>query len=615
MNLHSLIASAALAVIGLAAPLAAQDAVTVGTVNTTTSTVDVPVYIRDVAGTPLGKDRDPSSQIQAYSIKVTYSPASAVTSATFTRSGVTAGLSPSFESAPKTSNSVSLLATFPQATSSIPLALGAPAPGTKVGNIRLVLSAAAVPGTSIALVLDPSLTQLTDEGGTAATKETSANGRLSLADGAVHVQEPPLTLSLSPSSRTVAVDAPLTMTVFTSAPMSAATTVTLSSSSSAVSVPDSAVIAQGTQQASFTATPLAEGSAVITARLPSGGAGDTANVVVSNNVSCATPAAPGPAGPEAARAGESYTISWPAVSNATEYTIEEASDAAFSDASSSSTTALSSTFTRGAGTWLYRVRAHNRGCDAVSGWSAVHAVVVTGAPVSAMRIIPVVGSTGGNAGAYFKTSVQLYNPTAATLSGRIVFHPQGVPAGAGDAELAYSIAPGRTVAYDDLLPAMGIASGLGSADVVADVAGEASMAVPVALIRIFNDAGAAGTTGLVQELVHPNDALRAGDTGAILAPEDMAGFRLNVGLRTLAQGATISIIARDRDGLTVASVERELEPQFFVQAGSTAFLGGYVLQGGETISVTVIRGDAIVYGATTDNITNDPAQQFARRLE
>jgi hypothetical protein len=616
MNVRSRIASAALVLLGLAAPLFAQDSVTVDTVSTTSSTVDVPVYIRDVAGTPLGKDRDPGSHIQSYSIKVTYSPASAVTSATFTRSGVTAGLSPSFESAPKTADSVSLLGTFPQSTSPIPLVLGAPAPGTKIANIRLVLSASAVPGTTIALHLDAGLTQLTDEGGTAATKETSANGRLSLVDGAVHVQQVPLTLSLSPSSRTIAVNASLTMTVLANAPMSAATTVTLSSSSSAVSVPSSVVIAQGAQQATFTATGIAEGSATITARLPSGGASATANVTVSNTASCVTPAEPRPTAPEAARAGEPYTISWPAVASATEYTIEESSDATFSDTSSSTTTTLSATFTHGAGTWFYRVRARNRatGCDTASGRSTIVAVVVTDAPVAAMRIIPVVGSTPGSAGAYFKTSVQLYNPTGDLLSGRIVFHPQGV-AGAGSAELAYTIAPGHTVTYDDLLPAMGVASGIGSADIIAGIAGDTSMAVPLSSIRIFNDAGAAGTTGLIQEPLRPEDALRAGDTGALIAPSDLGKFRLNIGVRTLAQGAAMHITVRDRDGVTVASTDREYDAHFFAQTSSASFLGGYVLRGGETISLALTRGSAIVYGATTDNITNDPAQQFARRLE
>lgn len=619
MTSRSLLACAALAVLGLAAPLFAQDSVTVGTVNTTSSTVDVPVYIRDVAGTPLGKDREPASHIQAYSIKVTYAPASAVSSATFTRSGVTAGLNPSFESAPKTADSVSLLGTFPQSSNPIPLVLNASAPGTKVGNIRLVLSASATPGTTITLHLDPALTQLTDEGGTAATKETSANGRLTLVDGAVNVQQTPLTLSLTPASRTIAVAGVSPLTVFASAPVTSPTTVTLSASSSAVSIPASVVIAQGAQQASFTVTGVSEGSAIITARLPVaiGGASATANITVSNSASCATPAVPQPSAPEAARANEPYTLSWAAVANATEYAIDESADVSFSNSTSTTTTATSATFTRTAGTWFYRVRARNRatGCDESSSLSAVVSVIVTDAPVAAMRIIPVVGSLQGSAGSFFKTSVQLYNPTSATIAGRIVFHPQGVAGGAQDAELAYSIAPGKTVAYDDLLPAMGVSGGIGSADLIADIAGNASMPVPLSLFRIFNDAGAAGTSGLVQEPVRAEDALRAGDTGAILAPSDVATLRLNVGLRTLGQGAAVSIVVRDREGVTVASREREYAPHYFEQVGSAAFVGGYVLAGGETISVTVTRGSAIVYGATTDNVTNDPAQQFARRME
>jgi hypothetical protein len=618
MLLRSLILTAALT-ISMGAPLLAQDAVTVGSVTTTSSTVDVPVYVRDVAGTPLGKDRDPSSHIQAYSIKVTYSPASAVASATFTRSGVTAGLSPSFESAPKTSDSVALLGTFPQATSPIPLVLDAPAPGTKVGNIRLVLSGTAVPGTTIALALDAGLTQLTDEGGTAATKETVANGRLALVDGMVEVEAAPLTLSLSPSSRTIGVDASLTMTVTTSAAVTAATTVTLTASSPSVSVPPSVVIASGSQQASFTATGNSEGSAIVTARLPAadGGDTDTATLTVTNTPACATPAAPAPSAPAHVRTGVLYSLSWTAVPNATEYTIEDAADASFAGAASTTTGATSMTFTRAAGTWFHRVRARNRigGCDESSPWSAVISVVATDTPVAAMRIIPVVGSTRGNAGSFFKTSVQLYNPTTEGISGRIVFHPQGAAGGQAESVLAYSIAPGKTLSHDDLLPAMGLASGVGSADLVADIAGDESMPLPLAVVRIFNDAGSAGTTGLVQEAIRPEDALRSGDTGAIIAPDDFEKFRLNIGLRSLEDGASLTITVRDRDGIVVATLERAYGPHAFEQLGSAAFLGGHVLSGGETISLTLTQGNAIVYGSITDNITNDPAQQFARRLE
>ena len=59
------------------APVPSSDTVTVGTVSLASagSTVDVPVYIRDVSGTPLGMDQPTGSKIQSFSIKVDYAPA------------------------------------------------------------------------------------------------------------------------------------------------------------------------------------------------------------------------------------------------------------------------------------------------------------------------------------------------------------------------------------------------------------------------------------------------------------------------------------------------------------------------------------------------------------
>src|SRR5438067_6155991 len=75
-------------------PTAAQDVVTVQTVTASSNTVDVPVFIRDVSGTPLGQDRPAGSKIQGISIRVFYAPAAAVQSVTFTRAGIAAGLNP-----------------------------------------------------------------------------------------------------------------------------------------------------------------------------------------------------------------------------------------------------------------------------------------------------------------------------------------------------------------------------------------------------------------------------------------------------------------------------------------------------------------------------------------
>jgi hypothetical protein len=180
-----------------AANAAAQpaDIVTVASVNTCpgTGTVDVPVYIRDTSGTSLGIDQPPGSRIQSYSIKVNYSPAAAVQSITFTRAGITAGLTPTLELTPSSPGSVSLLDTFPEATQLIPFTSNAAVPGNLVGHLTVTLTpaAAAAAGTIVALTVDPTLTQLTDEGGSGTTKESTLNANLVLVNGLVSVVDSP----------------------------------------------------------------------------------------------------------------------------------------------------------------------------------------------------------------------------------------------------------------------------------------------------------------------------------------------------------------------------------------------------------------------------------------
>lgn len=170
-----------------AAQAVAADVVTVGTVTATGATVEVPVFIRDVSGTPLGIDQPAGSRIQSFSIKVDYAPASAVQSVTFTRAGITAGLTPTAEFAPQTPGSASLLATFEEATNPIPFTLNAAAPGNLVGRLVFTLTPGVAAGTVINLTLDPALTLLTNEGGDPATRENVAAGNLLLVAGAIHV--------------------------------------------------------------------------------------------------------------------------------------------------------------------------------------------------------------------------------------------------------------------------------------------------------------------------------------------------------------------------------------------------------------------------------------------
>lgn len=221
------------------------------------------------------------------------------------------------------------------------------------------------------------------------------------------------------------------------------------------------------------------------------------------------------------------------------------------------------------------------------------------------RILPVVGSTPGASGTFFKTSVQLHNSTAAPMSGRIVFHPSGLSGSDTDPALSYSLAPGQTQSITDLLPALG-RSGLGSADVVVT-----SGSAPTVTARVFNDASAAGTTGFTEEGMRPEDALRAGQRGVLLVPADLAAYRMNIGVRTL-DATLMTLTVRDAAGVIVGVVQRFFPAVFHEQQTAALFLNGLPLPAGGSVTAAVDAGSAILYGATVDNRTGDPGLQVAR---
>jgi hypothetical protein len=181
------IASLLSATIAWAGSISTPDTVTVATVTGPQfTTVNVPVSIRDASGTPLGLDQPPGFHIQAYAIKVNYSPAAAVQSITFTRGGVTTSLTPASESSPSSAGSISLIDSFSEATNPIPLTLNGALPGNQVATLHVTLAASATPGTVITLTLDPSsLTQLSNDTGTVG--EMVSNGALTLVNGSITV--------------------------------------------------------------------------------------------------------------------------------------------------------------------------------------------------------------------------------------------------------------------------------------------------------------------------------------------------------------------------------------------------------------------------------------------
>jgi virginiamycin B lyase len=227
-------------------------------------------------------------------------------------------------------------------------------------------------------------------------------------------------------------------------------------------------------------------------------------------------------------------------------------------------------------------------------------------PAIDSRILPVVGSTAGTGGSYFRTAMQLHNPTSAPMSGRVVFHRSGESGTDSDPAVSYSLNPGQTRSIADLLPSLGL-SGLGSADIEVT-----SGQVPTVTVRVFNDAGEQGTTGFTEEPMREEDALRPEVSGVLLVPADPTRFRFNLGVRTLETEATATLTVRDAAGALLKTVSRTFPTTYHEQRSAGEFLGVSTLPAGGSIGISMSSGSAIFYGATVDNTTGDPSFQVAR---
>ncbi|HEX7155181.1 MAG TPA: Calx-beta domain-containing protein [Thermoanaerobaculia bacterium] len=226
-------------------------------------------------------------------------------------------------------------------------------------------------------------------------------------------------------------------------------------------------------------------------------------------------------------------------------------------------------------------------------------------PAPQRAIVMAVGSLQGAAGSRFGTAVQMVNFSDARATGVLLIRPAAMSDASRDVAIDYDLAPGELRAFGDLLAEHGL-EGLATLDVVA-----ATGALPRLTVRIYDDGGD-GTTGFTLPVVTPGDALSAGDTALLIAPADPIAMRFNIGVRTLAAGATLAIEVRDRTGATRHSVTRNYEAGWFNQVAAAGF-AGVPLNAGDYLAITVVRGSAILYGASVDNATNDPSVQVATK--
>ncbi|HSP15219.1 MAG TPA: Ig-like domain-containing protein [Thermoanaerobaculia bacterium] len=218
---------------------------------------------------------------------------------------------------------------------------------------------------------------------------------------------------------------------------------------------------------------------------------------------------------------------------------------------------------------------------------------------SETAILPVVGSLISSRGR-FSTAIQLHNPFPSASQGKILFHPQGSPAGDNDPSFSYVLAPDGTLFVEDLIGSMG-RSGVGAADVVT-LSGNA----PIAAVQIRSDTG-----GAMIPAMRLSDVLRAGARSVLFSPVDAKADRFNIGVRTFDEAAVVSIVTRGFDGHELGRITRFYEARSFEQVSATDLLG-YSLTGGEVIEIAIDRGSALIYGVATNNVSNGLAVQIAR---
>src|SRR5688500_2802204 len=231
------------------------------------------------------------------------------------------------------------------------------------------------------------------------------------------------------------------------------------------------------------------------------------------------------------------------------------------------------------------------------------ALLAPAARAELRAIVPVAGSTAGLYGSHFRTALQIHNRNDVAMSGHLVFRPVS-----GDAvTLPYSLAPREVRSWSDVVAEAGI-EGLASIDLIVLEGG-----VPTLVVRAYDTRAAdGGTTGATIPPLDPELAVDAGERASLLVPADLEHFRMNVGLRSLGDGA--QILARIVDAAGVVRTDPiaiSLAPNQLVQKPAAALLGT-ALAPNESIELEVIQGSAIVYGTVTDNRTNDPSMQLVR---
>jgi len=182
-----ILAVAVIATVALGAPSHGETLVTLGSAVAPAggATVIVPVYVRMAGGGQLGPDQPSGYAAQGLALKVVYAPVEAVAAIKIRRAGVTAPLSPLFETFVRSRDGVAMIVSFQESTQRIPLTLSSDGLGDTVAEVEVSLAPDVREGTVVTLRFDRKTSALSNQAGT--VLESAANGHLRFRDGHIVV--------------------------------------------------------------------------------------------------------------------------------------------------------------------------------------------------------------------------------------------------------------------------------------------------------------------------------------------------------------------------------------------------------------------------------------------
>lgn len=224
--------------------------------------------------------------------------------------------------------------------------------------------------------------------------------------------------------------------------------------------------------------------------------------------------------------------------------------------------------------------------------------------ISPTQVIPRAVSTSA-----VHTRLDLRNSQSPdTLTGTIVFHPQGAAATASDPSTTYTLAPGAAVQYDDVISSLG-ATGSGSIDIVASTIGS-----PDAFAANI-ETGTSMNPGSIVPVVSAAGALVADDRTIVTAPGNLTAEHFAVVIRTFGAGVTFDVTGRDATGATLSVASLTYGPNTEVQVQPTALSNGTTVHAGESFDIHIDSGSAIVELETASQGMASHTFKVARRID